>query len=302
MRGRRRRGAPSAQPALAGLRGERRPPPPPRLLAQPRRPPAPPAEARRAEPRRRRPPRPQPGADGKRHGPIHSPQRLPARLPPPPCITSGGEQSAGGGVALRRDVQRRARRRTHGEGRGRQKAATSSAHRSGGTGLSGAEPRREGGDRGPGALLTGGKARAWRADKPTCGEGRGEGGLGRWPTPPGFTRWFRPAVGAVPPRPPGGRSAPAPAAPPCGRAAPGKGGGAASAILAPSPAVYGARGAEVGQAPQPPRVHPQGHCLPQPPLCPPTGLPSQCPCLPDGSTGCRNGCGMVQVVWRESCV
>lgn len=43
-------------------------------------------------------PRPQPGADGKRHGPIHSPPRL-LRGCSPSCITSGGEQSAGGGAA-----------------------------------------------------------------------------------------------------------------------------------------------------------------------------------------------------------
>lgn len=139
----------------------------------------------------------------------------------------------------------------------------------GGRGLAGRDRRAKAGERGLGALLSEGKARRRGAGKRRRGGGGGErmeagGGKGDG-DPLRFTGWFRPAAGAVPPRPAGGGRAPAPAAPPGGRAAPGSGGareGAAGAILPPAPALRGAEDAEECQVPRPTCFPPQCHCLP----------------------------------------
>lgn len=151
---RRRRGAPSAQPALAWLRGR---------AAAPAT-----AEPTGRAPQPAPPPRPSPEPL-----PPPSPARSPARTgrdtvqfthlrgsceaaPPPASLPGVSSQLA---AAPRPDVHRRARRRTHGEGTRGQRAATSCAHRSGGTRCSGAEPPREGGEWVFSAFLPEGKAR-----------------------------------------------------------------------------------------------------------------------------------------------
>lgn len=199
---RRRRGAPSAQPALAWLRGR---------AAAPAT-----AEPTGRAPQPAPPPRPSPEPL-----PPPSPARSPARTgrdtvqfthlrgsceaaPPPASLPGVSSQLA---AAPRPDVHRRARRRTHGEGTRGQRAATSCAHRSGGTGCSGAEPPREGGEWVFSAFLPEGKARGVEGGQAdTRGRQKAEAGSLRIrPTRSDSRLGSARLRGAVPSRPLGGQ-------------------------------------------------------------------------------------------------